>query len=145
MSTEKGEGEMQEYMKVGSNGASHDLYFAKEGGSVARKSCAAIGAVYEAKMVALPMLQKNINMDISHAYLWNTAAHVPLATVLTFWFMADPINDERIHIWFFNPYRFASEGDCQRGPQRVIRQRPVDHQNYVCSVVQRQGFWRGNN
>lgn len=81
---------------------------------MARKTCTAIAVLYEQKISGLPMFRKDIDMDLSHAYLWNTIGHVPLATVLNFWFMADPITDERARVWLLNLDRFASEPDCIR-------------------------------
>ncbi len=103
----------------GSGGGNVDLLMSRvEGGSIARNSCATITIVYDQGDLTLHKFQKDVEMDISHAYMWNNVANLSIFTTLSFWFMTGPVNDERVRVWLFNLYRrkFHSKG-CL--PQRV--------------------------
>ena len=106
--------ELRGYSVEGSNVGTVDLFCAAEGGSAARRSCAAIAVAFESRMDGLPTFRQGIDLDISHAYVWNTLARVPLGIAMTFWFMTEEPTDERVRTWLLNLYRFASSGDCQR-------------------------------
>ena len=99
----------------GSGGGNVDLLMSRvEGGSIGRHSCATITIVYDQGDLTLPMFRKGVDMDISHAYLWNSVANLSIFTTLSFWFMTGPVNDERVRIWLFNLHRYACEDDCKR-------------------------------
>ncbi len=100
----------QQTVTVGSGGGTHDLF----GGSLARATCAAVSVVHTQQLPGLPMFSRGVGLDLQHAYLWNAVGQVPIASVLSFWFMSDPLSEERARAWLLNLYRHASAQDCDR-------------------------------
>ena len=99
----------------GAGEGSVDLLMSRvEGGSIARNSCATITIAYDQGNRTLPKFQKDVEMDISHAYMWNTAASLSIFVTLSFWFMTGPVNDERVRVWLFNLHSYACDDDCKR-------------------------------
>ena len=99
----------------GSGGGNVDLLMSRvEDGSIARNSCAVITIAYDQGNRTLPKFKRGIEMDISHAYMWHTAANLPIFVAISFWFMTGVVDHERIRVWLFNLYRYACEDDCKR-------------------------------
>jgi len=64
--------EQKIYHRPGSFGGNIDLFCAAEGGSTARRSCAAIAIALESQIPLLPMFKRGIQMDVASAFRYGT-------------------------------------------------------------------------
>ena len=49
----------------------------------------------------MPVFRWGVDMDVSDAYLWIEHVRMPHLVALSFWFMTNPIDDQRLRVWIY--------------------------------------------
>ena len=88
-------------IEPGSNGGTEDLFQANADRAMP-KTVVALAELARERNANMPVFRWGVDMDVSDAYLWIEHVRMPHLVALSFWFMTNPIDDQRLRVWIYN-------------------------------------------